>query len=101
MSQEMQAAAQTTVVPPEAESPKKSYGQILKSSAVIGGSTAFNMLFSIIRNKAMAVLLGTSGFGLLGLYVSISDVVRSVAGLGFNTSGMILIDRSLVYGTIV
>jgi PST family polysaccharide transporter len=88
MSQDMQAAAQTTVAPPVAESPKKSYGQILKSSAVIGGSTAFNMLFSIIRNKAMAVLLGTSGFGLLGSYVSISDLVRSVAGLGINTSGV-------------
>src|SRR5690242_20027423 len=88
MSEDMQAAAQTTVAPPVAESPKKSYGQILKSSAVIGGSTAFNMLFSIIRNKAMAVLLGTSGFGVLGSYVSISDVVRTIAGLGINTSGV-------------
>jgi antigen flippase len=87
-SEDMQAAAQPAVAPPMAESSKKSYGQILKSSAVIGGSTAFNMLFSIIRNKAMAVLLGTSGFGLLGLYVSISDLVRSVAGLGINTSGV-------------
>jgi Membrane protein involved in the export of O-antigen and teichoic acid len=98
MSQEMQAAAQTTVAPPMAETSKKSYGQILKSSAVIGGSTAFNMLFSIIRNKAMAVLLGTSGFGLLGLYVSISDVVRSVAGLGINTSGVRQIAESVGSG---
>jgi O-antigen/teichoic acid export membrane protein len=88
MSQDMQAAAQTTVAPPVADTPKKSYGQILKSSAVIGGSTAFNMLFSIIRNKAMALLLGTSGFGVLGSYVSISDVVRTIAGLGINTSGV-------------
>ena len=87
-SDDMQAAAQATVVPPATEKSRKSYGQILKSSALIGGSTAFNMLFSIIRNKAMALLLGTSGFGLLGLYVSISDLVRNVAGLGINTSGV-------------
>lgn len=88
MSQDMHAAAPTQVAPPVAETSKKSYGQILKSSALIGGSTAVNMLFSIIRNKAMAVLLGTSGFGVLGLYVSIADLVRSVAGLGINTSGV-------------
>lgn len=87
----MQAAAQTPVipvVPPMTDSSKKSYGQILKSSALIGGSTAFNMVFSIIRNKAMALLLGPAGFGFLGLYVSISDLVRSLAGLGINTSGV-------------
>src|SRR5438876_472765 len=88
MSRPMQAASQATAIPPVTETSKKSYGQILKSSALIGGSTAFNMVFSIIRNKAMAVLLGTSGFGLLSLYVSISDLVRSVAGLGINTSGV-------------
>jgi O-antigen/teichoic acid export membrane protein len=46
------------------------------------------MLFGIIRTKAMAVLLGPSGVGLLGIYVSISDLVRSVAGLGINSSGV-------------
>jgi antigen flippase len=87
-SEDMQAAAQAAVTPPAPEKSRKSYGTILKSSALIGGSTAFNMLFSIIRNKAMALLLGPSGFGVLGLYISISDVVRNIAGLGINTSGV-------------
>jgi antigen flippase len=86
--EDMQATAQATVAPPATEKSGKSYGQILKSSAVIGGSTAFNLLFSIIRNKAMALLLGLSGFSVLGLYVSISDLVRALAGLGINTSGV-------------
>jgi len=84
----MQAAAHAPTMPPLTEKSKKSYGEILKSSALIGGSTAFNMLFSIIRNKAMALILGPAGFGFLGAYVSISDLVRSVAGLGINTSGV-------------
>ena len=64
-SDDMEAAAQATVAPSATEKSRKSYGQILKSSALIGGSTAFNMLFSIVRTKAMAVLLGPTGVGLL------------------------------------
>jgi enterobacterial common antigen flippase len=71
-----------------AEPENKSYGQILKSSALIGGSSAFTMAFGIIRTKAMALLLGAAGVGVLGLYVAISDLVRNLAGLGINSSGV-------------
>src|SRR6266446_6466363 len=67
---------------------KKSYGQILKSSALIGGSSALNLAFGVVRMKAMALLLGPSGVGLIGLYSSIADLTRSVAGLGINSSGV-------------
>jgi antigen flippase len=67
---------------------KKSYGQILKSSAIIGGSSVLNIGFGIIRTKAMAILLGPTGVGLLGVYGSIADVVRCLAGLGINNSGV-------------
>ncbi len=67
---------------------KKSYGQILKSSALIGGSSALNIAFGVVRMKAMALLLGPSGVGLIGLYSSIADLTRSVAGLGINSSGV-------------
>ncbi len=42
--------------PPTAE--KHTYGQILKSSALIGGSSVVNIAIGIVRTKAMAVLLG-------------------------------------------
>ncbi len=84
----MHAAAPASTAPPLAEPSKKSYQQILKSSALIGGSTAFNMVFGIVRTKAMALLLGPSGVGLLGIYTSIADLVRNVAGLGINSSGV-------------
>lgn len=67
---------------------KKSYGQILKASALIGGSSAFNVAFRMIRGKAMAVMLGPTGFGLMGLYWSISELAQTVAGLGINSSGV-------------
>jgi len=36
----------------------------------------------------MAILLGPSGFGLFGLYGSISDLAQSIAGMGVNSSGV-------------
>jgi enterobacterial common antigen flippase len=70
------------------ETGKRTYGQILKSSALIGGSSTLNLAIGIVRTKALAVLLGPAGFGLLGLYGSISDLTRSVAGMGINSSGV-------------
>jgi len=67
---------------------KHTYGQILKSSAVIGGSSMLNIIIGIIRTKAMAMLLGPSGVGLMGLYGSITDLTISVVGMGINSSGV-------------
>ncbi|MGH8613178.1 MAG: O-antigen translocase [Gammaproteobacteria bacterium] len=67
---------------------KPTYGQILKSSALIGGSSVLSIAIGIIRTKAMAVLLGPAGVGLMGLYSSIADLAQSVAGMGVNSSGV-------------
>jgi PST family polysaccharide transporter len=67
---------------------KHSYGQILKSSALVGGSSVLSIGFRIVRTKAVAVMLGPTGVGLLGVFDSISELTRTVAGLGINTSGV-------------
>jgi len=77
---------------------KKSYGQILKSSALIGGSSVINIGLSIVRTKVMAILLGPAGFGLFGLYGAILDLVRAIAGMGINTSGVRQIAESVGTG---
>jgi PST family polysaccharide transporter len=74
--------------PVAAEYGKGSYGQILKSSALIGGSQVANIAISIVRTKAMAMLLGPAGFGLFGLYGSIQNLSQSIAGMGINSSGV-------------
>src|ERR1700692_2339591 len=66
----------------------QSYGQILKSSALVGGSSVLNIGIGIVRTKAMAILLGPSGFGLFGLYGSVIDLTQVVAGMGINSSGV-------------
>jgi enterobacterial common antigen flippase len=67
---------------------KPSYGEILKSSALVGFSTLINLVIGQIRIKAMAVWLGPTGFGLMGLYGSIADIAQSIAGMGINGSGV-------------
>lgn len=64
------------------------YSQILKSSVLIGSSSMINIGIGILRTKAMAVLLGPAGYGLMGLYSSVADLAQSVAGMGINSSGV-------------
>lgn len=67
---------------------KGTHAQILKSSALVGGSQAVNIAIGIIRTKAMAILLGPAGYGLFGLYGSIANLAQSIAGLGVSSSGV-------------
>ncbi|RUM22860.1 O-antigen translocase [Rhizobium phaseoli] len=66
----------------------QTYTQILRSTMLMGGASLVNVALSIIRNKAMAVLLGPEGIGLMGLYSSIVDIAQSIAGLGVGGSGV-------------
>lgn len=66
----------------------QTYTQILKSTMLMGGSSLVNVALSIIRNKALAVLLGPEGVGLIGLYGSIIDMAQAIAGLGVSGSGV-------------
>ena len=79
-------------IPPQtveaATAEKHTYGQILKSSALIGGSSVVNIAIGIVRTKAMALLLGPAGFGLMGVYGSIANLAQSIAGMGINSSGV-------------
>lgn len=83
------ASSEDAVSTPSATTVERhTYGQILKSSAMIGGSSVLNIAIGIIRTKAMAMLLGPAGYGLLGLYQSILDLALSIAGMGINSSGV-------------
>jgi enterobacterial common antigen flippase len=64
------------------------YGQILKSSSIIGGSQGVNILIGMVRTKLVAILLGPSGVGLVGLYTSSTSFIGAFSGLGIGTSGI-------------
>ena len=48
----------------------QSYKSIFKSTSLFGGVQVYNILLSIIKTKFIAVLLGTTGMGIMGLYQS-------------------------------
>lgn len=68
--------------------PASSYGQILRSSSIVGGAQAVNYLIGLVRTKLVAVLLGPSGVGLVGLYQATTGLVATVSGLGIGQSGV-------------
>jgi antigen flippase len=65
-----------------------SYGQILKSTTLVGGSQVINIVLGIIRTKFLAVLLGPAGIGLMGLYSAVTGTVGAMAGMGIGSSGV-------------
>jgi antigen flippase len=64
------------------------YADILKSMSLIGGSQLVSIVLSVVRLKVIAILLGPTGIGLLGLYNVVLDLASSLAGLGVQASGV-------------
>lgn len=65
-----------------------SYGRILKSTALISGASAFDILQKMARTKVVALLLGPSGVGLSSVYTSIIWVASTLSGMGVSNSGV-------------
>jgi O-antigen/teichoic acid export membrane protein len=92
----------------------KSYRQIFKSSAILGSASLVNIVIGIIRVKFLAVLLGPTGVGLMGLYQSIMGAATTMVGCGLDTSSvrqiaisygdqktLALIRRALLWGNLL
>ncbi len=73
---------------PENKKEGNSYGQILKSSSLIGGAQGISYVLAMVRVKLVAVLLGPSGVGLVGLYTTITSLISTISNLGLETSGV-------------
>jgi enterobacterial common antigen flippase len=76
----------------------KSYGQILKSSSIMGGTAGITMLLGMVRTKFAAVLIGTAGAGLLANFGAIQGMVGTLAGLGLGSSAVRDVAAALATG---
>lgn len=65
-----------------------SYGHILKTTFMFGFVQVFKAVLSIIRNKLVAILIGTEGMGLMGIYTSTISLLKTGAGLGVDQSAV-------------
>ena len=68
----------------EAHKDKSGYSHILKYTSMFGGVQGLILLASLVRNKFMAVLLGTGGMGLASLLVSVQNFASQCTNLGIS-----------------
>lgn len=64
-----------------------SYRDILRSTLTVGGGQVAVIAIGIGRTKALALLLGPAGIGLVGLYGTGIGVLSTIAQMGLSTSG--------------
>lgn len=67
---------------------KTSYRQLFKATSLFGGVQVFNIGISVIRAKFIAVLLGTSGVGILSLLQSVSGLLETITQMGLSVSAV-------------
>lgn len=65
-----------------------SYGQILRSSAIVGGAQVIDLVIRMIRTKLVAVLLGPSGVGLIGVFQATIELIGRFSGFGIRSSAV-------------
>lgn len=66
----------------------ESYRRILKSTIIMGGATFAAILISVARSKILALLVGPTGIGLIGLLTSIMATATAIGGMGLGFSGV-------------
>lgn len=66
----------------------KSYKTIAKTTGLIGAVQIFQMFFGLIRNKALALIVGAEGFGIWGLYNAYVEMMSQLSILGLDQSGV-------------
>lgn len=64
------------------------YRSIFKATSIFGGVQVFNILITLIRGKAVALLIGTAGMGLNGLFLSGLNLIKTFSSLGLTESAV-------------
>ncbi len=65
----------------------RSKGQILRATGIIGGSSLVNIAAGAIRVKIVAVALGASGVGQIGVLVNLVNTAAAASAWGISNSG--------------
>lgn len=67
---------------------ESSYRKIMKATALFGGVQVYNIIISIVRTKFIAILLGPSGMGIMGLLQSSLGLIAGFTNFGLETSAV-------------
>lgn len=64
------------------------YKNIFKSTFLFGFVQIFNILTKVLLNKAAAIFLGSEGIGIIGIFQTISEMLKTFFGLGVSQSAV-------------
>jgi len=67
---------------------QSSYRQIMKATSLFGGVQVFQIIIQVIRSKFIAVLLGPTGLGIMGLLTSTIELISRFTNFGLGTSAV-------------
>ena len=67
---------------------KSDYRSIFKATSLFGGVKVFTIFISIVRSKIVALLIGTTGVGIVGLFTSGTSLIQSITQLGLSQSAV-------------
>ena len=59
-----------------------SYGHVLKYTSLFGGVQVLSIMIGLVRNKAMAMILGAGGMGFNALFTSMQNFASQCTNLG-------------------
>ena len=66
----------------------KSYRSLIKSTSIFGGVQFFKIIIAIVKSKIIALLLGPTGLGVLGLFNTTIGLITSLTNFGLSTSAV-------------
>lgn len=84
----MEEAKTKETVFEESRPDRSSYRSIFKATSLFGGVQVYQILVGIIKQKFVAILLGTAGMGIQGLYQSAIQMVQSFTSMGLAQSAV-------------
>lgn len=67
---------------------RHSYKSILKAISLFGGLKVFQIIIGVIKNKFVAILLGPTGMGVVGMITSTTGMVSALTSFGLETSSV-------------
>ena len=77
-----------TIINTAPQTENNSYKQMAKSSGIVAFVQIFQMLFGLVRNKAIALIVGTSGFGIWSLYHTFLEMTGNFSVFGLDRGGV-------------
>ena len=67
---------------------RKGYRTAFKATSLFGGVQVVTILIGILKSKLVAVWLGATGFGIMGLFNSSISLISSITNLGLQSSAV-------------